>query len=759
MKFRSALAALGLLFAAVSPAIAAPCDVIVDGQCRLDVDIIRFVGIPDAALSSSNTSHMYFDIDTGTVLCSEDGGAYSDCFGGGADIPYDTVANLPGSPSAGDLAGVTDGNADDDCTTGGGSTFNLCQYTGSAWVVVGDGTSASGADDVSVDGSAVTDPDFVSTGDIDFVNTSNTVTANINAGVIIETDLDGDVAPEDEDFLQYDSTGTNFTWRSPSEVLSDIGAITASSSDTLTNKTIDGDDNTLQDILYSQIKSTSRSGADTTLVTGTAGTSGNCAEWNADGDLVDAGAACGSGSGGAFDDSSDPIVQNTTTKDVHFGDGAGTLTGKVEIGGDADQPQLVVEGHSTQTDDIFIIQKDDDTEVMSVSNTGVIKSAALTASEILGTDASKNIVSLAVATYPSLTELTYVKGVTSAIQTQMNLKAPLISPSFTTPTLGVASSTSVIGTITLAGNPGLGANTCSPAANGIICEGTSADNFEGLLTWPVTTSDKTITFQNATGTVYQSGGTDVPVADGGTGRSTSTTAYGLIAAGTTATGAHQTLAAGATTQILVGGGASALPVWTTATGSGAPVRATSPTLVTPALGTPSSVTLTNATGYPSATSSASGISELAIASEVTTGTDTGRTITPDGLAGSDFGKRMLSVLIFGSGTAVTTGNGTSGVPITSELNGYDIVDVQCNVYTKGVTGTTTVVLRKQRGGTDSDVTSTGVTLGDEYYVADEVIDTGEDDLATGDMLFFDVDGIHSGTAPNGLSCVAVAQLP
>lgn len=77
--------------------------------------------------------------------------------------------------------------------------------------------------------------------------------------------------------------------------------------------------------------------------------------------------------------------------------------------------------------------------------------------------------------------------------------------------------------------------------------------------------------------IYRAGGTDVPIADGGTGRSTSTTAYGLIAAGTTATGAHQTLAAGATTEILVGGGASALPVWTTATGTGAPARAGSPT--------------------------------------------------------------------------------------------------------------------------------------------------------------------------------------
>lgn len=50
-----------------------------------------------------------------------------------------------------------------------------------------------------------------------------------------------------------------------------------------------------------------------------------------------------------------------------------------------------------------------------------------TASEIAGTDASKNLVSLPVATYPSLTELAYVKGVTSAIQTQIDAKQAISS--------------------------------------------------------------------------------------------------------------------------------------------------------------------------------------------------------------------------------------------------------------------------------------------------------------------------------------------
>lgn len=53
-----------------------------------------------------------------------------------------------------------------------------------------------------------------------------------------------------------------------------------------------------------------------------------------------------------------------------------------------------------------------------------INGSYLTASEILITDASKNIVSAPVATYPSLAELIHLKWTTSAVQTQLNTKQP-----------------------------------------------------------------------------------------------------------------------------------------------------------------------------------------------------------------------------------------------------------------------------------------------------------------------------------------------
>jgi len=103
----------------------------------------------------------------------------------------------------------------------------------------------------------------------------------------------------------------------------------AAESQTLTNKTIDGDDNTLQDIAYSSIKSTSRSGSDTTLITGTEGTSGNCAEWDANGDLVDSGSACG-GSGTPTDITVADESSDTTSFPAFFTAATGDLGPKTD---------------------------------------------------------------------------------------------------------------------------------------------------------------------------------------------------------------------------------------------------------------------------------------------------------------------------------------------------------------------------------------------------------------------------------------------
>lgn len=52
------------------------------------------------------------------------------------------------------------------------------------------GASAGAGDDVSVDGVSLADPDFISTGDVDFVNSANSVTGNLNTDSVGEPALD-----------------------------------------------------------------------------------------------------------------------------------------------------------------------------------------------------------------------------------------------------------------------------------------------------------------------------------------------------------------------------------------------------------------------------------------------------------------------------------------------------------------------------------------------------------------------------------------
>ena len=64
--------------------------------------------------------------------------------GGSGGVAAYLIADLPGAPSAGDSATVTNGLNTGDCTVGGGTWVNLCLYDAVAvsWVISGDGTSA-----------------------------------------------------------------------------------------------------------------------------------------------------------------------------------------------------------------------------------------------------------------------------------------------------------------------------------------------------------------------------------------------------------------------------------------------------------------------------------------------------------------------------------------------------------------------------------------------------------------------------------------
>ncbi len=131
----------------------------------------------------------------------------------------------------------------------------------------------------------------------------------------------------------------------------------------------------------------------------------------------------------------------------------------------------------------------------------------------------------------------------------------------------------------------------------------------------------------------------------------------------TADNAYAWLAAGATTTVLVGGGAAA-PVWTTATGSGAPVRATSPVLVTPTLGaataTSLAVTAAAATGgiLDLLEGSDNGTSYLRVQADASMATTAGITIS------SDVTTESFSVTLGATGSDAVTFASASGAGFT-----------------------------------------------------------------------------------------------
>jgi hypothetical protein len=171
--------------------------------------------------------------------------------------------------------------------------------------------------------------------------------------------------------------------------------------------------------------------------------------------------------------------------------------------------------------------------------------SSLTVSQILALDGTGNIQSLSTTTYPSLTELAYVKGVTSAIQTQLNNKQAS-SSSLTS----LAGLTYVSGTYFVKMT---GANTFTLDSNTYLTSST------GVTTISFGTTG--LTPSTATSGAISVAGTLV-AANGGTGQSSYTIGDILYASGTTALSKLAAVAAGS---YLRSAGTGTAPVWSTTT--------------------------------------------------------------------------------------------------------------------------------------------------------------------------------------------------
>jgi hypothetical protein len=133
-------------------------------------------------------------------------------------------------------------------------------------------------------------------------------------------------------------------------------------------------------------------------------------------------------------------IQIVTNRASKYGFGANQIRALLTFDGNALTLDAANSWTATQTFASIAVTRLATIDTLTVTREATVDTATIstsltlsfaTASTLVGLDANKNLITLATATYPSLTELSYVKGTTSAIQTQLNAKASLSGATFT----------------------------------------------------------------------------------------------------------------------------------------------------------------------------------------------------------------------------------------------------------------------------------------------------------------------------------------
>ncbi len=161
--------------------------------------------------------------------------------------------------------------------------------------------------------------------------------------------------------------------------------------------------------------------------------------------------------------------------------------------------------------------------------------------------------------------------------------------------------------------------------------------------------------------------------------------------------------------------------------------------------------------YAAATTSAKGIIEIATTAETNTGTDATRTVSPDGLAGSVMGTKVIGVIAVDATTDLSVADGKAYIPIPAAMNGMNLTRAQAIVITAGTTNATTIDIYNVTVA--QDMLSTAISIASGATVGTVgTINATYDNVATNDVLRIDVTTMST-TAPKGLLIILEFSLP
>jgi hypothetical protein len=124
-------------------------------------------------------------------------------------------------------------------------------------------------------------------------------------------------------------------------------------------------------------------------------------------------------------------------------------------------------------------------------------------------------------------------------------------------------------------------------------------------------------------------------------------------------------------------------------------------------------------------------------------------------------RKPVELIISGPTTDAVTGDAQIHFTIPLALNGMNLVSIRTDVVTAGTTGTQDIQIHNITQAADMLTTKSTIDSGETSSATaatPAVIDTSNDDVATGDRLRVDVDAIHT-TAAKGPSVLLEFALP